>query len=112
MNTILMQTTGSLGGWAWMITLASFLYLTYKSAIANEEPFVKMLSGINAIKIAVLFFTFASLPASILALFGPMESLVTLFMGLVTSVLAGALFAIATNMFVKIAKGEMALPGI
>ena len=112
MNTVLMQTTGSLGGWAWMITLASFLYLTYKSAIAQEEPFVKMLSGMNALVIAVLFLILASVPASVLALFGPMESLVTLFMGLVTSVLAGALFAIATNIFVKIAKGEMTLPGI
>jgi len=95
----------------WLIAIGTMAYLGYK-VYKQEEAFVRMLSGINALVILVAGYLVAALPSTTLAVFGPLEGIMTLVMSVFLPMLLGITVVVIVNLVIQAVKAEQAVPGI
>ena len=95
-QAVSLSTTGGVGTISMITGLAVFLYIVYKVLVKKDETARRKLVGLRGLVPAVVLAIMTFIPASVLALFGPAQTLVTAVFSIMTAGLVGYLLAWVT----------------
>jgi len=88
--------TGGVGTLAMLTGLAVFAYIVYQVLVKKNAEIRKKLIGLRGLTPAIVLAIMTFIPASVLAVFGPAEALVTAVFSIMTAGLLGYLLAWVT----------------